>query len=1241
MFLLDPSDVGSPIVYSPTDIESARCPFLLLRTLDAKLGRAPELVETDDPLRRRAARLGEAHEERVLADYVERFGLHVPGTPGGVALIGQTPADEASGVVGEEIDDDERRRRYRAGLGSHRAETIAALRDGADVVFQATFFDGRLSGRADFLVREATGETSQWQVVDTKLTERSRASALLQLAAYADQLIGLGIDVAPEVVIHHGSGTRTGPRLDDLIEVFRAERVAVEALLDAHQRLDTPASWTEWGDPLGVPAELAGLPAGIEILRRACGRCEACWPEVERTRDVGLVHGVRTLTRSRLWAAGIRTIDDLATATRPIPTLKPAVQTRLVRQARLQRGQLAREAVGVEDGALVEHEVIDAHLLSLLPAPNAGDIFFDFEGDPLWTESGAIEGGLEYLFGLVDTREEYRAFWAHDRAAERQAFEDFLTFLRERRGTHPGLHVYHFAAYEPQALTRLAERHGVGRGEVAALLRDGVFVDLYPVVRHTLAISQPSYGLKSLEPLYLGTRDAGALADGAASTEVYAAATAARAAGEETRAAELLAEIEAYNRLDCVSTKRLVEWLRSLAPATQGAPALSTLVDDDDAESGPRTFPFPLRRSTRHLAWQLATAAGPAPRDTDHEALALLGTALEYHQREELPYWRAHGERLAFPVDYWADQRDVLALDGESGAGAGAHDDGAGAGAWQARRTRFSRELRVRGTLGPGTSPESWGDVVLLYRAQDVPGLAPEAGAMHLTTTARVIDAESDGETARLTLEESAPAAFVARAGDAKPVAVVPGAPIPTTNIHRAIVSVAERVAAARGELEPDPGLDLLRRALPRLTADRSAGDLESTGQPPAGLRSADPLDPVPAITAATAALDRSVLAVQGPPGTGKTYVGARVVASLVQDLGWRVGVVAQSHAVVENLLDEIVAGGGLEPERVGKYVRGEPERAWTVLERDEHAAFLERNIGGCVLGGTLWDLTNRRRVRERQLDLLVVDEAGQLSLANAVAASTSANRMLLLGDPQQLPQVTQGEHPEPVDRSALEWLAGGERTLPAERGYFLERTWRMHSALTDAVSELSYDGRLRSATERTDARFLEGMAPGVHTITLDHHGNSTSSPQEAAEVVRVAQELVGTPWVDPAANGEGRGRPLEPRDILVVAPYNAQVALVRGALDRAGLAGVRVGTVDRFQGQEAVVAIVTLAASSGAEVARGLGFLLDRNRFNVAISRAQWAAVVIRSRGLTDVLPLDGKALADLGAFQRVTKTA
>lgn len=264
-------------------------------------------------------------------------------------------------------------------------------------------------------------------------------------------------------------------------------------------------------------------------------------------------------------------------------------------------------------------------------------------------------------------------------------------------------------------------------------------------------------------------------------------------------------------------------------------------------------------------------------------------------------------------------------------------------------------------------------------------------------------------------------------------------------------------------------------------------------------------------------------------------------------------------------------------------------------------------------------------------LDLLVVDEAGQFSLAPTIGASVAAKRLLLLGDPQQLPQVSQGSHAEPVDESALGWLMGDHDTLPAEFGYFLGTSYRMHPALCRKVSTLSYDGRLAAAPEAA-ARRLEGVSPGLHVVSLPHTGNRVESPEEAAAVVEQVRSYVGAMWTD--LDDAATPRPLGAGDVLVVAPYNAQVALIREALARAGLWEVRVGTVDRFQGREAPVAIVSMTASSHGDVPRGMGFLLSRNRINVAVSRAKWRAVVVRSEALTSFMPGSTAGVLDLGAF-------
>jgi superfamily I DNA and/or RNA helicase len=309
----------------------------------------------------------------------------------------------------------------------------------------------------------------------------------------------------------------------------------------------------------------------------------------------------------------------------------------------------------------------------------------------------------------------------------------------------------------------------------------------------------------------------------------------------------------------------------------------------------------------------------------------------------------------------------------------------------------------------------------------------------------------------------------------------------------------------------------------------------------------------------------------------------------------------------------------------------------WTVLDRNEDIPpFISTHYdAGFVLGGTAWDFANAGKVPRDGLDLLVIDEAGQYSLANTIAVSVAAKRLLLLGDPQQLPQVTTGTHPEPIDTSALGWLSDGHDVLPDHLGYFLEETWRMHPALTAAVSALSYESRLRSHEPDTTARLLVGVEPGLHSVPVEHHGHSVESPEECAAVVALVKKHLGMPWRDPST---GRDDAIRPTDLIVVAPYNAQVDLLRRTLHAEGLGEVPVGTVDKFQGQEAAIAIVSLTASSSADVPRGITFLLQRNRLNVAISRGKWAAYLVHSPALRDYLPHTPQGLAELSGFIRLT---
>ena len=426
---------------------------------------------------------------------------------------------------------------------------------------------------------------------------------------------------------------------------------------------------------------------------------------------------------------------------------------------------------------------------------------------------------------------------------------------------------------------------------------------------------------------------------------------------------------------------------------------------------------------------------------------------------------------------------------------------------------------------------------------------------------------------------------------------------------------------------------DLLFRRAPRLK--KGASNAKNTENLPREVDfSASDLPTVDAVHAAVRALDHSYVAVQGPPGAGKTFLASHVIARLVAE-GAKVGVVAQSHAVIENLMVACCARDGFDVSRAVR-LRGKsvtPDAPWSEVS-DSELVELISGAGGLLFGGTVWDYVSERRVPAGSLDVLVVDEAGQFSLTNTVAAARAARSVLLLGDPQQLPQVSTGVHPYPVDVSALGWLSDGAAALDPRFGYFLGESWRMDSALCERVSWLSYDGALASAAAAA-GRALQGVAPGVVSYPVEHAGCSVRSVQEAQAVVDCVRELLGREWV-PAAGAEPR--PLAAEDCIVVAAYNAQVDCVREALIAAGLAdssgaGVRVGTVDKFQGQEAAVVLVSLA-SSRVDSGRGAGFVLSPNRLNVAVSRGQWQAVLVHSPWVARSVPQDVEEVLALSGF-------
>ncbi|HVL92579.1 MAG TPA: TM0106 family RecB-like putative nuclease [Acidimicrobiales bacterium] len=1105
MHLLD----GRPVLSASDLVGFLACEHLTQLELAALRG---EIARPDrqDPELDVLTRRGEEHERRHLE--------HVRAAGGTVVEIAAPSGSDG------------------AALAAAEAATVAAMVTGAAVIYQAAFFDGRWRGQADFLQRvDRPSRFGPWsyEPVDTKLARKVKAAAVLQLCHYAEHVERLQ-GVAPEHLhVVTGDGESSPLRLADFAASYRHAKARAEAVVFA------------------LPAATYPLPV------EHCGICR--WQpvcEARRRADdhLSLVAGMRRSQTARLEAVGVATVAALADAPPELGAgIGPSTLDRLTAQARL---QVRQRATGVTTSELVA-PVEAGRGLCLLPAPSPGDLFFDIEGDPF-----VGDAGVEYLLGVVEAAgpgASYRAFWGHDPAGEKRAFEAFVDLVGERLAAWPDMHVYHYGSYERTALCRLMGRHATRETEIDRLLRGGVLVDLLRVVRQGVRVSEESYSLKRIEHLYRPGRDTG-VADGRTSIVAYEAWL---ASGDGA----ILDGIAEYNRDDCLSTGQLRDWLESRridaageeGPLPRPAPRKPDPTDDQAAVDAELAA-----LGARLLA---GVPDDPAERTADQAATWLLAQLLEYHRREDRPEWWAYFRRLELTDDELVDDADSigqLTFDGDLG---------------RHLRTEVSRYR---------FPPEQEHKVREGHQLVD-PRTGASAGSVLAIDSGRGV------------LDLKRP-----KGATTHPRSVVPSGPLNNRPLRQAIARLASAVAdhGLGGPGTHGAVADLLLGRRPRLrgTATGPGGALAHPGE--------DGLD-----TAVRLAnrLDGSCLAVQGPPGSGKTYTGARMIVAMVA-AGQRVGVTANSHKAAGNLLAEVrraAAAAGIPLRALQKCA----EHEWCgpqVAERGDNAVVVNRLAEGTVdvVAGTAW-LFARPDVAGR-LDTLVVDEAGKFSLANAVAAAGSATNLVLLGDPQQLAQPAKGVHPPGSAASVLQHVLGDRATIAPDRGLFLGTTWRMHPDLCAVVSEAFYDGRLLAHPSCVQQRVADGPwagGSGLRFVPVEHAHNRTTSAQEVDEVVAGVAALVGRPWTD----RHGRTRPLTLDDILVVAPYNTHVGRLQAALPP----GARVGTVDKFQGQEAAVAIFSMATSSAADLPRNLEFLYSANRLNVAVSRARALAVVVASPAL------------------------
>jgi predicted RecB family nuclease len=1033
------------------------------------------------------------------------------------------------------------------------AETEQAMRRGDDVIFQATVFDGRWVGHPDFLLRvpgrSALGDW-HYEVADTKLAHSAKASALIQISSYVEQIERVQ-DVRPETayVVTGGAEIEVHAlRTAEMMAYYRQAKARFEAELAG--QLDLEATYPD-------PVEHCA------VCKWFYAQCRPTW----RADDaLPLVAGITRAQRQELRALGLSTRSTLAAA---------EVGQRFERVHHQARVQVDSDGLAVPAHELLELETdADGGLLpdrglAALPRPDSGDLFFDIEGDPF-----AFWAGLEYLFGIWDGAA-YRQLWAMNREQEKVAFEQAIDLFTGHLAQHPEMHIYHYGAYEPSRLKQLAGRHATREEQLDRLLRGRVFVDLYRVVRQGLRVGTERYSIKNLEPLYGYVREI-ELRDANSSIVEFE-----KLLEEGDPDDALKNAIAGYNRDDCLSTHRLRDWLelqRAAAEAKFEVTLPRPLVGDQAPISEELSDRI---RAVRELTTRLTADIPPAPTDqTDADRHTwLVAHLLDWHRREDKSTWWRFFDLLARSDEELVEESEPI-----GGLRFVAMTELGGRSRSNLYRYSFpAQEYKIE-------AGDSLNDPALFA-----------AGQRTATGTVQAIDDD-------------------ARWIDIKRPRTWTG-PHPTSVVALDVIDArAQREALMRlGEWVADNGIDspsgewragrdLLRLRPPRLTSGSGGGQLVDVGE--TGTQAARRLAPL---------LDGTTLAIQGPPGSGKTYTGARMIVDLI-GAGRAVGISSNSHKVIGNLLTAVLdaaAEAGLTVRAAQKAKEHEAVRHPAVKRVEDNADVDEALAEGAVdvVAGTPW-LWARQELAG-SIDTLFVDEAGQVSLANVLAMSGAARNVVLLGDPQQLDQPTQGVHPDGAGRSALGHFLGDLETVPEERGVFLERTFRLHPAITSFTSDLFYEGKLASVDGLEGQRvtgddWLSGS--GLRWVPVEHEGNTNESAEEAQRVAQIVSELRGRPWVDRL----GRERPLGWADIVIVSPFNAHRLLIQRLLG----AQARVGTVDKFQGQQAPVSIYTMATSRPEDAPRGLGFLYSLNRLNVATSRAQALAIVVASPALLAAVP-------------------
>lgn len=758
-------------------------------------------------------------------------------------------------------------------------------------------------------------------------------------------------------------------------------------------------------------------------------------------------------------------------------------------------------------------------------------------------------GGLEYLIGYY-YRGEYHELWAKDEEEEKQIFEAWMDKAMAIKLANPDMHIYHYAPYESTAFKRLAGKYASRQEELDELLRSQTFIDLYGVVRQGVRASVERYSIKDLEKFFGYEREID-LREVSKHKSMYEFLLETDKTEEATE--EMVNAIRLYNQDDCISTERLHRWLETLRQECIAAGNEIPRPIPSAMEAGEKTNAHLERIKSIFESLMAEVPANRDERTQEQQGKYLLAHMLDWYRREKKSFWWEYFRLLELAEEELLEEKNAiygLTFTGE-------------------------REPVKRSVIDTYRYVYQETDLRTGKKVRNIDG-KPLGEVVHIDPKNQLIRIKKG--PSNIPIHPSSILMLEDFKQDVK---------------ENAIISFAEWVIENELDSE-DPTLKAGRELLLRKQPDASCV--------------LDPnMESLEKSLTWSSALQSSYLPIQGPPGAGKSFTGSRMILNLIRQ-GKKIGITALSHKVITNLI-----------QKTWEYAE-EEQVSITITQKcpeDESLPWFNHNIieyilprleSSHIIAGTphLW--ANSEMIGA--VDYLFIDEAGQLSLIDVLAASRAAHNLILLGDPQQLQQPQQGLHPEGTEVSALSHILQDRQTINPEQGIFLDKTYRMHPAICAFDSEQFYESKLLpidGLENQAISGNTEFQGSGLRFIPTPHEGNTSSSEEEVEVIKAIVHELCkGDVHY---TNAKRESKKVAASDIKIISPYNAQVGKLNEALP-----DLEIGTVDKFQGQEAPVVIYSVATSTPQDAPRGMDFLYSPHRFNVAVSRARALFILVGS---------------------------